>query len=570
MQPLVPGFVVTGEASVAATVSQWAAVRVVDGLRCTIRILPVADLRTEALATRQLALRERIENTHLVRQHAVVPLTDGTLALVVEEVDGVSLAQLVGARGQLTTGETVTTVAPLFGALADLHAAGVLHGDLAPGSIRFTADGRPLICDVDVAGLLTAVRTTTQRGMAGPATWGAGGRDGASSGGFVAPEVIDGGVPSSCSDVYAMAAVGWFCLTGVPPGPGAARPLLRTLCPEVPPRLVEILKACLDADPAERPSADAAAADVFDAAPAESVALIPISDPAAEITRRIRAAAVSASANASRVSAKRHQSRLTVGAVMLGVLVALGAGATWFTLGPAARQQAVAGSKSQSQGSLSAAATPRPALPFGLSGPLTGVAPMGIAGMGIAPTGTRSSGIWPSVLMPSGTPPRDVIQKREEQSSPTTTVPGREPLPATTEVMTAPGAPRLAPTRLLQALVDARALAYLARSAPLLDLVYAAGAPKAAVDRANIATALKNGGTYLGLSFVVRDVVFVTGTPDTARIQAAIVTPAYRTGQQDGRKILHPPETLGPCIFTVRLTPDGWRLLALSSPTSAR
>jgi hypothetical protein len=130
--------------------------------------------------------------------------------------------------------------------------------------------------------------------------------------------------------------------------------------------------------------------------------------------------------------------------------------------------------------------------------------------------------------------------------------------------------PQLAPARLLQALVDARALAYVARSAPLLDLVYASEAPKADVDRANIATALKNGGTYLGLSFVVRDVAFLTGTSETARIRATIVTPAYRTGQPDGRKISHPAETLGPCVFTVRLTPDGWRVLALSAPTSAR
>jgi len=144
-------------------------------------------------------------------------------------------------------------------------------------------------------------------------------------------------------------------------------------------------------------------------------------------------------------------------------------------------------------------------------------------------------------------------------------VPGK-PSQAAPDVVPASNSARLAPARLLQALVDARALAYVTRSAPLLDLVYAVGAPEAGVDRANIATALENGGTYLGLSFIVRDVVFVSGTSDTARIRATIITPAYRTGQPDGRKILHSPETLKPCMFTLRMTPDGWRVLALSTP----
>ena len=124
----------------------------------------------------------------------------------------------------------------------------------------------------------------------------------------------------------------------------------------------------------------------------------------------------------------------------------------------------------------------------------------------------------------------------------------------------------MAAAGLLQALVDARALAYVARNSALLDLVYAPGATTAEVDRGHITTALKNGGTYLGLSFVVKDVALLDGTSDTAQIRATILTPAYRTGQPDGRKIHHSQEVLGPCIFSLSLTPDGWRILALTAP----
>jgi hypothetical protein len=130
----------------------------------------------------------------------------------------------------------------------------------------------------------------------------------------------------------------------------------------------------------------------------------------------------------------------------------------------------------------------------------------------------------------------------------------------------ASGSPRTAAAELLQALVDARALAYIARSSALLDLVYAAGATRAAVDRGNIATALKNGGTYLGLSYTIKDAAFLDGTSGTARIRATILTPAYDTGQPDGRKIPHAQETLGPCVFSLTLTPDGWRILGLTVP----
>jgi len=124
----------------------------------------------------------------------------------------------------------------------------------------------------------------------------------------------------------------------------------------------------------------------------------------------------------------------------------------------------------------------------------------------------------------------------------------------------------VATTALVQALVDARALAYLTRNPALLDLVYVSGAARAQTDRDNIAVALKNGGTYLGLSHVIKDAVLLQETRGTARIRATILTPAYRTGQPDGRRIPHAQEILGPCVFSLTMTTDGWRILSLTGP----
>lgn len=137
---------------------------------------------------------------------------------------------------------------------------------------------------------------------------------------------------------------------------------------------------------------------------------------------------------------------------------------------------------------------------------------------------------------------------------------------AFTEVLSTPGSPRSDAAALLQALVDARALAYLARDPSLLDLVYAPGAAKAALDRSNIARAREMGATYLGLTFIVKDVAFLDGTSGAARIRATIITPAYETGQPDGRRVSHPREIVGPSVFTLSLAPDGWRILGLTQP----
>ncbi|HZW44355.1 MAG TPA: protein kinase [Dermatophilaceae bacterium] len=499
MPPLVPGFTITSALSSDAKGSTWAAMRTLDDKPLVLKVIPVSDVtEARAKAVQLMAVLDGIENEHLVGQHGAIALADGELALVLDRVTGGSLARLLGERGNLSPGETVTTLAPLFGALAALHASGVEHGDLAPRSILFSADGRPLIGDVGVARLMGHAGGQVDRDES-----------------LMAPEVAAGAVPSAASDVYSMAAIGWLCLTGAPPDPASTIRCSTTVSPRIPALLTDVLNSCLTANPTARPSARAAAIEVFDAVQAESVVLTSVADPATEITRRIRATAAAVSVPAPPSAGKHLRGSLVIGAIALLVMMAIGGGTMWFV-----------------------SRSPEPARPAAARS-LAQVRPSPAA----TATSSTTSGLATADLVPA-TPTSGSL----------------------TDVVTARESPRIAAAGLLQSLVDARALAYAARNPALLDLVYAPGATRADADRSNLGTALERGATYLELRFVVKDAVYLDGTSDTARVRATIVTPAYETGQPDGRRVVHPQETVGPSIFTLSLTRDGWRILALALP----
>ncbi|MBG6218064.1 serine/threonine protein kinase [Arthrobacter sp. CAN_A6] len=197
-------------------------------------------------AGRELRLLQRFAHEHLIRVHEFV-LTDQGPAVRLDYAPGGSLLQLVASRGPLPVGEAVTVLAPVAQALAYLHSEGAAHGDVSPGNILFTAEGKPLLSDLGVGRLLGedtgAVFGTP--GFSGPAA-GRGRHSGTSTSG---PE-LDTGV-----DVFALAAVAWFALTGRVPGPSVERAPLSLLIPGVPVQLMELIEAGLSEEELQRPTA---------------------------------------------------------------------------------------------------------------------------------------------------------------------------------------------------------------------------------------------------------------------------------------------------------------------------
>lgn len=164
--------------------------------------------------------------------------------LVSEHLDGPSLEQIVDVKGPLAPALVTALATDLAQALSAVHAAGVMHGDLAPGNVVFTKNGLRIL-DFGVAEDIPG----------DPAEIGAV----ADNPGWLAPELLTGGTPGPACDVF-----GWGCLVAYA---ATGQSPYRETTPGEPARfrpvdtgaLRQPLRALVDAavaeDPAVRPSA---------------------------------------------------------------------------------------------------------------------------------------------------------------------------------------------------------------------------------------------------------------------------------------------------------------------------
>ncbi|MEX5712122.1 protein kinase [Parafrankia sp. FMc6] len=183
----------------------------------------------------------QLDHPHLCQLLDIVP-ADGLRLLVTELLPGGTLASQ-----SLTPQAACAVVLAAADALMHAHAAGVLHRDVKPANILFTADGRPKLTDLGVVGLVDGTPLTAG-GVVGTAQ-------------YMAPEQVTGGRLGPATDVYALAATLYELLAGTPLfGAGLTAPdLLRHHCevvpappPGVPPPVAAVLVRALAKAPGER------------------------------------------------------------------------------------------------------------------------------------------------------------------------------------------------------------------------------------------------------------------------------------------------------------------------------
>ena len=170
-------------------------------------------------------------------------------AIVMELVDGESLAALIDRDGPLEPARAAAITADVADALFHAHQQGVIHRDVKPGNVLVARDGRTRLVDFGIARSLaqSAEHLTLTGTVIGTLR-------------AMAPEQLAAGPITPRTDLYGLGVVLHEALTGRPPYPSASPVALadaqRAGPPPldgVDPGLGSIIASCLAYDPADRP-----------------------------------------------------------------------------------------------------------------------------------------------------------------------------------------------------------------------------------------------------------------------------------------------------------------------------
>jgi serine/threonine-protein kinase len=309
----------------------WRATDQVLGRRVAVKLL-----RTEEATDTERFRLEALTAARLNHPHVVSVYDFGAdrdeLYLVMECIDGWSLAQERSMRGVLPPQEAAVLAAQVAAGLSAAHQHGVIHRDIKPANIMLTADRVAKITDFGIARFADeAHRTLTATGkIVGTAD-------------YLAPERALGRPAHPASDIYSLGCVLYQLLTGRAPFHGAtslavvqqhvdAVPMPPgRLRPDIPQPLSDYVLRLLAKDPAQRPTADEAAdwlnARQWAVSPAEPVGVGAAPPPAAATASLPLRPASPPPAHSRSHSRPRSRGVLASKAVLGGAAVVLFAGA---------------------------------------------------------------------------------------------------------------------------------------------------------------------------------------------------------------------------------------------------
>jgi serine/threonine-protein kinase len=242
-----------------------------DGLQRTVALKiirpdaardPVMQKRFE----REARLVSQLAHPNIVTVHDFGHMSDGSLYLAMEFVDGVGLREALRKR-KFSVAESLPIVEAIAQALAKAHATGLVHRDLKPENVMLPASGVPAkVLDFGLAKPhdpdLVDEKLTRDGGFVGTP-------------GYAAPEQTEGAPEHPRQDLYALGVVWFELLFGAHPfpAPSGMRQVARQLAedppdvdgklPDLDPRAASLLRRLLARNPDDRPeSANAVLAEL--------------------------------------------------------------------------------------------------------------------------------------------------------------------------------------------------------------------------------------------------------------------------------------------------------------------
>src|SRR4051812_10151966 len=184
---------------------------------------------------REAQLAAPLSHPNVVRVYDFGHDPDGRPFIVMEYLEGGSLAEALARDGALTPARVVAVARDCCAGLAYAHAAGLVHRDLKPQNLLLDLDGCVKIADFGIARTLDGTSLTLTGSVLGTA-------------GYLAPEQAGGAQVTAAADIYGLGVTLHQLATGTMPGPDAVQ--------DLPDPLRGVVACCLDPDPARRPTAE--------------------------------------------------------------------------------------------------------------------------------------------------------------------------------------------------------------------------------------------------------------------------------------------------------------------------
>ena len=203
-----------------------------------VKVLDAADEGLRERFVREARLAARLSHPNVVGVFDAGE-DGGRPYIVMEHVEGETVAELLARRGRLPPEEARGLAVQAARGLAHAHAAGLVHRDIKPQNLLLREDGTLKIADFGIA------RATEDTSLTQPGTV-------LGTAAYLAPEQARGERATPASDVYSLGAVLYELLTGKPPAETPAP--VRELAPEVPRELEDVVMRSLARNPSYRPA----------------------------------------------------------------------------------------------------------------------------------------------------------------------------------------------------------------------------------------------------------------------------------------------------------------------------
>jgi serine/threonine-protein kinase len=176
---------------------------------------------------------------------------DGVVGLWMEIVNGRTLKAIQQQHGPFSAQEAVVFALDICRALAAVHTAGFIHGDIKAQNVMRESGGRIVLMDFGAAGFITLNSDSMVRQTGTPL--------------FMAPEVLEGERLSVRSDLYSLGVLLYYMVSGEFPVTGRTlaelrhahslnkRRLIRDVRPDLPPSFVRAIDDATAVVPNQRP-----------------------------------------------------------------------------------------------------------------------------------------------------------------------------------------------------------------------------------------------------------------------------------------------------------------------------